>query len=154
MPLRNKEEILFHVNDLVYVDGDYFDEDVTNRWSEKIAKINYKKQSLIGLVKSFTNKYNLQYVNVLWFADFKEHAVLLKDVRKIPSNLKPITGVINNFNIYLADYVKINKKNNKNNKIKMYNKMTKDEVRLSGEKVVVIDNYESQNVSEIYNLIH
>ena len=98
------------INDIIYVSGDYFDEDEDNRWSEKVAKINYKKQSLLGLVKSFVRKYDEQYVNVLWFADFNEQAVLLKDVKRLPSNLKPITGVINNFNIILADYVMINKK--------------------------------------------
>ena len=141
------------INDIVYVCGDYFDEDEDNRWSEKVAKINYKKQSLLGLVKSFVRKYDEQYVNVLWFADFNEQAVLLKDVKRIPSNLKPITGVINNFNIILADYVMINKKCKKlelNNENK---NMTKDEIRLSGKKVVVINNYQNQNISEIYNSI-
>jgi len=141
------------INDIIYVSGDYFDEDEDNRWSEKVAKINYKKQSLLGLVKSFLRKYDEQYVNVLWFADFNEQAVLLKDVKRIPSNLKPITGVINNFNILLADYVMINKKCKKlelNNKKK---NMTKDEIRLSGKKVVVINNYQNQNISEIYNSI-
>tara|TARA_B100000927_G_scaffold284828_1_gene274210 strand:+ start:1472 stop:1942 length:471 start_codon:yes stop_codon:yes gene_type:complete len=141
------------INDIIYVSGDYFDEDEDNRWSEKVAKINYKKQSLLGLVKSFVRKYDEQYVNVLWFADFNEQAVLLKDVKRIPSNLKPITGVINNFNILLADYVMINKKCkiiNLNNEKK---NMTKDEIRLSGKKVVVINNYQNQNISEIYNSI-
>ena len=141
------------INDIVYVCGDYFDEDEDNRWSEKVAKINYKKQSLLGLVKSFLRKYDEQYVNVLWFADFNEQAVLLKDVKRLPSNLKPITGVINNFNIILADYVMINKKCKKigvNNENK---NMTKDEIRLSGKKVVVINNYQNQNISEIYNSI-
>jgi len=141
------------INDIVYVCGDYFDEDEDNRWSEKVAKINYKKQSLLGLVKSFVRKYDEQYVNVLWFADFNEQAVLLKDVKRLPSNLKPITGVINNFNIILADYVMINKKCKKigvNNENK---NMTKDEIRLSGKKVVVINNYQNQNISEIYNSI-
>lgn len=141
------------INDIIYVSGDYFDEDENNRWSEKVAKINYKKQSLLGLVKSFVRKYDEQYVNVLWFADFNEQAVLLKDVKRIPSNLKPITGVINNFNILLADYVMINKKCKKlelNNEKK---NMTKDEIRLSGKKVVVINNYQNQNISEIYNSI-
>ena len=141
------------MNDIIYVSGDYFDEDENNRWSEKVAKINYKKQSLLGLVKSFVRKYDEQYVNVLWFADFNEQAVLLKDVKRIPSNLKPITGVINNFNILLADYVMINKKCKKlelNNEKK---NMTKDEIRLSGKKVVVINNYQNQNISEIYNSI-
>ena len=141
------------INDIIYVSGDYFDEDEDNRWSEKVAKINYKKQSLLGLVKSFVRKYDEQYVNVLWFADFNEQAVLLKDVKRLPSNLKPITGVINNFNIILADYVMINKKCKKlelNNENK---NMTKDEIRLSGKKVVVINNYQNQNISEIYNSI-
>ena len=141
------------INDIVYVCGDYFDEDEDNRWSEKVAKINYKKQSLLGLVKSFVRKYDEQYVNVLWFADFNEQAVLLKDVKRLPNNLKPITGVINNFNIILADYVMINKKCKKigvNNENK---NMTKDEIRLSGKKVVVINNYQNQNISEIYNSI-
>lgn len=141
------------INDIVYVCGDYFDEDEDNRWSEKVAKINYKKQSLLGLVKSFVRKYDEQYVNVLWFADFNEQAVLLKDVKRLPNNLKPITGVINNFNILLADYVMINKKCKKigvNNENK---NMTKDEIRLSGKKVVVINNYQNQNISEIYNSI-
>lgn len=141
------------INDIIYVSGDYFDEDEDNRWSEKVAKINYKKQSLLGLVKSFVRKYDEQYVNVLWFADFNEQAVLLKDVKRLPNNLKPITGVINNFNIILADYVMINKKCKKigvNNENK---NMTKDEIRLSGKKVVVINNYQNQNISEIYNSI-
>ena len=141
------------INDIIYVCGDYFDEDEDNRWSEKVAKINYKKQSLLGLVKSFLRKYDEQYVNVLWFADFNEQAVLLKDVKRLPNNLKPITGVINNFNILLADYVMINKKCKKigvNNENK---NMTKDEIRLSGKKVVVINNYQNQNISEIYNSI-
>jgi hypothetical protein len=141
------------INDIIYVSGDYFDEDEDNRWSEKVAKINYKKQSLLGLVKSFVRKYDKQYVNVLWFADFSDQAVLLKDVKRIPNNLKPITGVINNFNILLADYVMINKKCKKigvNNENK---NMTKDEIRLSGKKVVVINNYQNQNISEIYNSI-
>lgn len=141
------------INDIIYVSGDYFDEDEDNRWSEKVAKINYKKQSLLGLVKSFVRKYDEQYVNVLWFADFNEQAVLLKDVKRLPNNLKPITGVINNFNILLADYVMINKKCKKigvNNENK---NMTKDEIRLSGKKVVVINNYQNQNISEIYNSI-
>ena len=141
------------INDIIYVSGNYFDEDEDNRWSEKVAKINYKKQSLLGLVKSFVRKYDEQYVNVLWFADFNEQAVLLKDVKRLPNNLKPITGVINNFNILLADYVMINKKCKKigvNNENK---NMTKDEIRLSGKKVVVINNYQNQNISEIYNSI-
>lgn len=141
------------INDIIYVSGDYFDEDEDNRWSEKVAKINYKKQSLLGLVKSFVRKYDEQYVNVLWFADFSDQAVLLKDVKRIPNNLKPITGVINNFNIILADYVMVNKKCKKielNNENK---NMTKDEIRLSGKKVVVINNYKNQNISEIYNSI-
>jgi hypothetical protein len=90
---------------------------------------------------------------VLWFADFSDQAVLLKDVKRIPNNLKPITGVINNFNIILADYVMVNKKCKKielNNENK---NMTKDEIRLSGKKVVVINNYKNQNISEIYNSI-
>ena len=159
MSIRKRETRSLKVNDIVYVSGDYFDEDEDNRWSEKVAKINYKKQSLLGLVKSFVKKSSNQYVNVLWFADFNEQAVLLKDVKRIPNNLKPITGVINNFNIILADYVMINKKckkigvNNETTKMKNMTNMTKNEIRLSGKKVVVINNYQNQNISEIYNSI-
>ena len=159
MSIRKRETRSLKVNDIVYVSGDYFDEDEDNRWSEKVAKINYKKQSLLGLVKSFVKKSSNQYVNVLWFADFNEQPVLLKDVSKIPNNLRPITGVINNFNILLADYVMINKKcrkmgvNNETTKMKNMTNMTKNEIRLSGKKVVVINNYENQNISELYNSI-
>lgn len=159
MSIRKRATRSLKVNDIVYVSGDYFDEDEDNRWSENVAKINYKKQSLLGLVKSFVRKYDEQYVNVLWFADFNEQAVLLKDVKRIPNNLKPITGVINNFNIILADYVMINKKckkigvNNETTKMKNMTNMTKNEIRLSGKKVVVINNYQNQNISEIYNSI-
>jgi len=159
MSIRKRATRSLKVNDIVYVSGDYFDEDEDNRWSEKVAKINYKKQSLLGLVKSFVRKYDEQYVNVLWFADFSEQAILLKDVKRLPNNLKPITGVINNFNIILADYVMINKKckkigvNNETTKMKNMTNMTKNEIRLSGKKVVVINNYQNQNISEIYNSI-
>ena len=84
MSIRKRATRSLKVNDIVYVSGDYFDEDEDNRWSEKVAKINYKKQSLLGLVKSFVRKYDEQYVNVLWFADFSDQAVLLKDVKRIP----------------------------------------------------------------------
>ena len=147
------------INDIVYVNGDYFDEDITNRWSENVAKIDYKNQSLLGLVKSFSTKQNKKYVNVLWFVDFNEQIVLLHDVKKVPDNFKPVNGVINNFNIALADYVTENNKNrtrkvSKNKNINKINSkksnMTKREIRLSGERVIIINNYENQNISELY----
>ena len=187
--LKNKPKKTLKINDLVYVAGDYFDYDEKNRWSKNVAKIDYTKSSLIGLVKSFDIHNNQRYSNVLWFADFREQSVLLKDLTLLPKNLKPIKGVINNFNIELADYVNVSNKNKKiskkiskrttKNSCKTVlsdtksiidgnrnhndddtqnnihndsnNEMTDIELRLSGTRVVIINNYENPKPSEIIN---
>mgnify|MGYP001180577945 CR=1 FL=1 len=87
---KSKSRKTLKINDLVYVAGDYFDYDEKNRWSKNVAKIDYTKSSLIGLVKSFDIHNNQRYSNVLWFADFREQSVLLKDLTLLPKNLKPI----------------------------------------------------------------
>ena len=184
---KNKSKKKLKINDLVYVEGDYFDYDQKNRWSENVAKIDYTKTSLIGLVKSFDIHNKRKYANVLWFADFREQCILFKDLTLLPKNLKPIKGVINNFNIELADYVNVsNKKKNKkiskrttknscktvltdtksiidgnrhydydNTDNNIYNnsnnEMTDIELRLSGTRVVIINNYENPKPSEIIN---
>lgn len=185
---KSKSRKTLKINDLVYVAGDYFDYDEKNRWSKNVAKIDYTKSSLIGLVKSFDIHNNQRYSNVLWFADFREQSVLLKDLTLLPKNLKPIKGVINNFNIELADYVNVSNKNKKTSKKiskrttknscktvlsdtksiidgnrnhnddtqnNIYNdsnnEMTDIELRLSGTRVVIINNYENPKPSEIIN---
>lgn len=185
---KSKSRKTLKINDLVYVAGDYFDYDEKNRWSKNVAKIDYTKSSLIGLVKSFDIHNNQRYSNVLWFADFREQSVLLKDLTLLPKNLKPIKGVINNFNIELADYVTVSNKNKKTSKKiskrttknscktvlsdtksiidgnrnhnddtqnnihnDSNNEMTDIELRLSGTRVVIINNYENPKPSEIIN---
>lgn len=178
---KSKSRKTLKINDLVYVAGDYFDYDEKNRWSKNVAKIDYTKNSLIGLVKSFDIHNNQKYANVLWFADFREQSVLLKDLTLLPKNLKPIKGVINNFNIELADYVTVSNKNKKTSKKiskrttknscktvlsdtksiidrnrnhndnDSNNEMTDIELRLSGTRVVIINNYENPKPSEIIN---
>ena len=185
---KSKSRKTLKINDLVYVAGDYFDYDEKNRWSKNVAKIDYTKSSLIGLVKSFDIHNNQRYSNVLWFADFREQSVLLKDLTLLPKNLKPIKGVINNFNIELADYVNVSNKNKKTSKKiskrttknscktvlsdtksiidgnrnhnddtqnnihnDSNNEMTDIELRLSGTRVVIINNYENPKPSEIIN---
>lgn len=185
---KSKSRKSLKINDLVYVAGDYFDYDEKNRWSKNVAKIDYTKSSLIGLVKSFDIHNNQRYSNVLWFADFREQSVLLKDLTLLPKNLKPIKGVINNFNIELADYVTVSNKNKKTSKKiskrttknscktvlsdtksiidgnrnhnddtqnnihnDSNNEMTDIELRLSGTRVVIINNYENPKPSEIIN---
>ena len=91
--------VLLQVNELVYVPGNYFDVGGEPRWSEKVAKIDWKTQSLLGIVKSFEKKANENYVNVLWLVDYRPTCVLQEDLNTVPKNLRPIKGVIYNFNI-------------------------------------------------------
>lgn len=134
------------INELVYVPGDYFDMKKGARWSETIAKIVWKTQSLLGVVKSFEIKNNKNYVNVLWLVDYRCSCVLKTDLKIFPKNLRPITGVIDNFNIEIADYVNIQIKKRKINKNISIYEMSDREQRLSGTQVFIINNYEPEEV--------
>jgi hypothetical protein len=137
------------VNQIVYVPGDYFDIDGEARWSEKVAKIDWKTHSLLGVVKSFVNKNNENYVNVLWLVDYRISCVLKKDLTIFPTNLRPVIGVVNNFNIDIAEYVIVQKRIKKIKKdIKIYG-MDEREIRLSGSRVLIVNNYEPKKCCEI-----
>ena len=137
-----------YVNDIVYVSGNYFDTNKGPRWSKEVAKINWKTQSLLGVVKSFKKVNNDNYVNVLWLVDYHISSVLQEDLTLFPKNLRPIIGVIDNFNIDLAEYVNVeNKKRKMNKSISVYG-MSDRETRLSGCQVLIINNYESNSQSQ------
>ena len=137
-----------YVNDIVYVSGNYFDTNKGPRWSKEVAKINWKTQSLLGVVKSFEKVNNDNYVNVLWLVDYHISSVLQEDLTLFPKNLRPIIGVIDNFNIDLAEYVNVeNKKRKMNKSISVYG-MSDRETRLSGSQVLIINNYESNSQSQ------
>lgn len=143
----NKQNL--KVNQIVYVPGDYFDINGEARWSEKVAKIDWKTQSLLGVVKSFVNKNNENYVNVLWLVDYRISCVLKKDLTIFPNNLRPVIGVVNNFNIDIAEYVIVQKRIKKIKKdIKIYG-MDEREIRLSGSRVLIVNNYEPNKCCEI-----
>ena len=101
------------INEIVYVPGDYFDIEGQARWSKNVAKIDWKTQSLLGVVKSFEIKKHKNYVNVLWLVDYRTSCVLQADLNIFPKNLRPIIGVVDNFTILVAEYVIVQKKKNK-----------------------------------------
>ena len=140
---------IFQLNDIVYVPGDYFDTTTGPRWSERVAKIDWENQSLLGVIKSFELKNNITYANVLWLVDYRISLVIIDDLTIFPRNLRPIRGVIDNFNIDIAEYVNIeNKKRNTNKNISIYG-ISDREARLSGSQVLIINNYNSESQSQI-----
>ena len=63
--------------------------------------------------------------------------------------MRPIKGVIDNFNIDIAEYVNIeNKKRNTNKNISIYG-ISDREARLSGSQVLIINDYNSESQSQI-----
>jgi len=135
------------VNEIVYVPGNYFDIEGESRWSEIVAQIDWKSQSLLGVVKSFEVKNHENYVNVLWLVDYRSSSVLQKDLKVFPKNLRPITGIVENFNIKVAEYVIVEMKKKKK-KISIYG-MSDRETRLSGSQVLIINNYEPKESKEV-----
>ena len=134
------------VNEIVYVPGDYFDIEGKSRWSERVAKIDWKNQSLLGVVKSFEVKNKENYVNVLWLVDYRTSCVLQRDLKIFPKNLRPIIGVVENFNIQVAEYVIIQKKKRKIKNYASIYEMGDRETRLSGSQVLILSNYEPEEV--------
>lgn len=137
------------INEIVYVPGDYFDIEGQARWSKNVAKIDWKTQSLLGVVKSFEIKKHKNYVNVLWLVDYRTSCVLQADLNIFPKNLRPIIGVVDNFTILVAEYVIVQKKKNKIKKdISIYG-MNERETRLSGSQVLIVNNYEPDKCKKV-----
>tara|TARA_B100000029_G_C17404835_1_gene898443 strand:- start:593 stop:1045 length:453 start_codon:yes stop_codon:yes gene_type:complete len=143
------ESPTIQVNEIVYVPGDYFDIEGKARWSKNVAKIDWKTQSLLGVVKSFEVKNEENYVNVLWLVDYRNSCVLQRDLNIFPKNLRPIIGVVDNFTILVAEYVMVQKKKRKiKNDISIYG-MNERETRLSGSQVLILNNYEPEESKEV-----
>lgn len=131
----------FTENELVYIRGDYFDSDINKRWSKNVAHIDYRLQSLVGQIKSFSKDITNHYAHILWFADFRIKKVNIKDINKLPDNFSPKIGVVNNFNIDLSLYV-----NDYyiNNKLKKKMKLSKQNIcytKIAKNNIKIIDNY-------------